>query len=212
MRILIACEHSGTVREAFRALGHDAWSCDLLPASDASRFHIQGCAIEAACRGWDAMIAHPPCTYVNGAGLHWISRGRIEADGRPRTAHFFEAVEFAMQLWNAPIERIALENPIGALSRYIGKSSQIVQPYQFGDDASKATCLWLKGLPALVIDPAQRRAGRIVKGRERWANQTDSGQNKLPPSANRGHLRAITYPGIALAMAQQWSERFALVA
>lgn len=222
MRVLIGCEHSGIVREAFRAMGHEAFSCDLLPATDGSEFHIQCNLLEwldqplrQLRHSCQLLVCHPPCTFVCGSGLHWISRGRIESDGRPRAEHFEEAVQFALALWNCGVERVALENPIGALSRYIGKPSQIIQPYQFGDDASKATCLWLKGgLPQLVADPAQRVPGRIVNGRERWANQTDSGQNKLPPSDLRGHLRSLTYPGIAKAMAAQWggNEQAELVA
>lgn len=196
MRILIACERSGIVREAFRRLGHDAWSCDLEPAEDSSAFHIQGDAIDAAGRGWDLMIAHPECRYLSVSGLHW-NRRRQE-----RAALTEQAAEFAVALWNAPVARVALENPVGILSRRIRKPDQIIQPYDFGENASKATCLWLRGLPPLK--PTQRVAGRMVNGRERWANQTDSGQNRLGPSPTRSMDRARTYPGIAEAMAEQW--------
>lgn len=199
MRVLVACEFSGAVREAFRARGHDAWSCDLLP-TEIDGQHIQGDVRKALGWGWDLMIAHPPCTYLSVSGLHWNKR-------RPERAALTEdALGFVRELLAAPIPRIALENPVGCISSRIRKPDQIVQPYDFGEDASKATCLWLKGLPALK--PTQRRSGRVVafKGRavERWANQTDSGQNRLPPSADRWALRSITYPGIAAAFADQW--------
>lgn len=136
-----------------------------------------------------------PTTYLCGSGIHWNNRGR----GWERTE---QAVEFVLKLAEAPISQITIENPIGILSTRWRKPDQIIQPYEFGDDASKKTCLWLKGLPLLM--PTQRVAGRIVNGRERWANQTDSGQNKLPPSVRRAAMRSETYPGIAAGMAAQW--------
>jgi hypothetical protein len=203
MRVLVACEFSGVVRRAFRAKGHDAWSCDLLPAEDTSPFHIEGDVLPLLTEGWDLMIAFPPCTFLCGSGLHWNTR-------RPeRAAMTEEALTFVRRLLDAPIPRIALENPRGCISTRIRKPSQSIQPYQFGEDASKETMLWLKMLPPLV--PTRRVAGRIVyrpDGRpvERWANQTDSGQNRLPPSADRWKLRSATYPGIAEAMATQWGD------
>jgi len=198
MRWLVACERSGVVRQALRDVGADAWSNDLEAAEDGSSFHIQGDAIEVAYGGgWDAMIAHPECRYLCGSGTHWIKR-------RPeRLALTVEAGEFAVKLWNAPIPVIALENSIGVLSRFLRAPDQIIQPYQFGEDASKATALWLLRLP--LLRPTCRVPGRIVNGRERWANQTDSGQNKLPPSEHRSMDRARTYAGIARAMADQWA-------
>lgn len=206
--VLIACESSGTVRQAFRALGADAWSCDLLPADDNSPHHIQGDAIHATRnRHWDILICHPPCTYLCSSGLHWEKRQPGRAALRE------EAAQFAVDLWNAPIQRIALENPIGALSRYIGKPTQTIQPYEFGHDASKRTALWLKGLPPLrptgFVEPRIPGADQLDMfgapiGKPRWGNQTDSGQNKLPPSADRWKLRSKTYEGIAAAMAAQW--------
>jgi hypothetical protein len=195
MRVLIACEFSGTVRRAFRAHGHDAWSCDLLPALDDSPHHIQGDALEAiAYRDWDLLIAHPPCTYLASSGLHWNKR-------RPERQELTElALDFVRELLASPIPRIALENPIGCISSRIRKPDQIVQPWHFGDDASKATCLWLKGLPALT--PVNPLPG---DRRTRRANQTASGQNRLGPSVDRWAQRSITYPGIAAAMAMQWS-------
>lgn len=204
VRVLIACECSGVVREAFNAYsGIEAVSCDLQPAGDGrSDFHRKCDVREILSEGWDAMIAHPPCTFINGDGLHWIKRGRIESDGRARIEHYREALDFVRLLLDAPVEHIALENPIGAITKEIRKWTQKIQPYQFGDDASKATCLWLKNLPPL--QPTGYAQPRIVNGSPRWSNQTDSGQNKLPPSAERGKLRSVTYPGIAAAMAAQW--------
>lgn len=201
-RVLVACEFSATVRDAFERRGHDAWSNDLLPCDKGGK-HLQGDARNFLADGWDLLIAHPPCTYLNSAGLHWITRGRIEADGRPRAEHQAEALAFVRHLLDAPVPRIALENPIGCISSKIRKPDQIIQPHQFGADASKATCLWLKWLPPLA--PTGHVAPRIINGRPRWGNQTDGGQNKLTPSADRWALRSITYPGIAEAMASQWS-------
>lgn len=204
---LIACECSGAIRSRMRSMGIEAWSCDLKPAEDGSPFHIQGDVTAVLNDGWAGMIAHPECKYLCGSGLHWNSRGKM-VDGRPRSELTEEARQFALLLWNAPIPLIALENSVGILSRpeNLGKPSQIVQPYQFGDDASKATCWWLKGLPKLSL--GQRFPGRLVewngKTVERWSNQTDSGQNALAPSASRSADRARTYPGIADAVASQW--------
>jgi len=195
MRVLVACEYSGRVRDAFAAMGHTAMSCDLLP-TDAPGKHYQGDIFDVIDDGWDLMIAHPPCTYLCSSGLHWNKR----IDGRQALTD--EALEFVRRLLDAPIERIALENPIGCISSQIRKPDQTIQPYQFGHDASKSTCLWLKNLPALRA--TELIAPRIVAGKKRWANQTDSGQNKLPPSADRWKIRSETYAGIASAMAAQW--------
>lgn len=208
MRFLIACESSRKVAQALEALGHQAMSCDLLPA-DVPGWHYQGDVRDVLGEAWDGLIAHPPCTYVSSSGLHWVKRGRIEADGRPRAAHVAEAIAFARMLIDGPevahIPRRVIENPIGCLSTQIRKPDQIVHPYLFGDDASKSTCLWLVGVDRLTIDPAARKAGRMVdsngKTVERWANQTDAGQNVLGPSADRWKLRSETYPGIAAAVA-----------
>jgi len=197
MRVLVACEYSGTVRDAFRRAGHDAMSCDLLP-TDADGPHYQGDVMDIINDGWDLMIAHPPCTYLCASGLHWNKR-------RPERAQQTEdALDFVRRLLNAPIARIALENPIGCISTRIRKPDQTIHPHQFGHDASKTTCLWLKGLPLLT--PTKHMPPRLVDGRKRWGNQTDSGQNKLPPSANRWKIRSETYQGIADAMANQWSK------
>ena len=189
MRVLIACEFSGTVRDEFTRRGHYAVSCDLLP-SETPGPHHQGDVSMILTDGWDLMIAHPPCTYLASSGLHWNKR-------RPeRAAQTEEALEFVMMLANAPIEKIAIENPIGCLSTRWRKPDQIIQPWMFGEDASKSTCLWLQGLPKLI--PTD-----IIK-KERYANQTPSGQNKLGPSPDRWKERSKTYLGIAEAMASQW--------
>lgn len=195
MRVLIACEYSGAVRDAFRARGHDAMSCDLLP-TDVDGPHYQGDVFDVIGDGWDLMVAHPPCTYLSSSGLHW--NGRVEG----RAAKTEDALAFVRALLDAPIPRIAIENPVGCIGTRIRKADQTIQPHQFGDDASKATCLWLKGLPLLT--PTDRVPGRMVNGKPRWANQTDSGQNRLAPSADRWKLRSATFPGIAAAMADQW--------
>ena len=194
LRVLIACEYSGTVRNAFRKLGHEAVSCDLLPTESPGP-HYQGSVLDIMGDGWDLMIAHPPCTYLCSSGLHWNKR-------IPERAATQAAAEFVVKLWEADIPQVCIENPVGCLPRFIGPAEQWVQPHQFGHDASKKTGLWMRGLPALV--GTKDIAPRIISGRPRWANQTDSGQNRLGPSEDRWKLRAMTYQGIADAMAQQW--------
>lgn len=189
MRVLVACEFSGTVRDAFIRRGHDAVSCDLLPTESPGP-HIQGDVLALLDGDWDLMIAHPPCTYLAVSGLHWNKR--VEG----RSALTAEALEFIRRLLAAPIPRIALENPVGCISTAIRKPDQIVQPWMFGEDASKKTCLWLKGVERL--EPTK------VLTRVRYANQTPSGQNKLGPSPDRWKLRSVTYHGLAEAMAEQW--------
>jgi site-specific DNA-cytosine methylase len=197
MRVLVACEFSGTVRDAFLRRGHYALSCDLLPCtSQTLGDHYEGDVRDVLDDGWDLMIAHPPCTYLSVSGMHWTVRGLRD----PQLTE--DALEFVRLLLNAPIKQIALENPVSVISSRIRKPDQIIAPYEFGHDASKKTCLWLKNLPQLkateVIEP------RIINGKKRWGNQTDSGQNKLTPSADRWKLRSKTYEGIAEAMATQW--------
>jgi hypothetical protein len=204
LKVLVACEFSGTVRRAFAALGHDAWSCDLLPANDNSPKHIVGDCFEVLNKNnYDLMICHPPCTFLSVSGLHWNKRLPL------RAAETEKAITFCTDLMAADVPMIAMENPVGCLSTKYRGPDQYIQPYEFGADASKKTCLWLKGLPKLIIDPAKRCNGRWVmwngKLRERWSNQTDSGQNKLPPSEDRWALRSLTYPEIAQAWAEQWS-------
>jgi len=197
MRVLVACESSGTVRDAFNRLGHDAMSCDLLP-SEAIGKHYQGDIFDLDLSEFDLLIAHPPCTYLSVSGMHWTTRGLRD----PKLTD--DALEFVRRLMTAPVEKIAIENPVSIISSRIRKPDQTIQPYQFGHDASKRTCLWLKGLPTLV--PTESVAPRIVNGKPRWSNQTDSGQNKLPPSADRWRQRSKTYLGIANAMADQWGK------
>jgi hypothetical protein len=197
MKVLIACEYSGTVRDAFIAAGHDAMSCDLLP-SDAPGPHYLGDVRDVLGDGWDLMIAHPPCTYLAVSGMHRTARGLRD----PQLTE--DALDFVRLLLAAPVPRIAVENPVSVISTRIRRPDQIVQPWQFGHDASKTTCLWLKGLPALR--PTQIVEPRIVDGRKRWGNQTDTGQNRLSPSPDRWKLRSATYVGIAGAMAAQWGD------
>ena len=189
MKVLIACEFSGIVREAFRANGHDALSCDLEP-SETPGPHYRGNVIDLFAQEWDLMIAFPPCTHLSSSGARWWPRKREEQG---------KALDFVWSLFAAPIPRIALENPVGIISTVVNKPDQIIQPWQFGHDASKRTCLWLKGLPLLKPTREIRKA--------RYANQTPSGQNNLPPSPHRAKDRSRTYPGIANAMAEQWGVR-----
>ena len=202
MRVLVACEYSGRVREAFRKHGFDAYSCDFEPAEDDSPYHYQCDLRDVIGLGWDLLICHPECTYLTSSGLHWNSK----VPGRAEKTE--EALAFVNYLLNLPIERIALENPQGCIGTRIRPADQYVQPYEYGDDASKKTGLWLKNLPLLKPLPGQRLAGRLVthngKTVERWENQTDSGQNRLGPSKDRWKERSRTYQGIADAMALWW--------
>lgn len=222
LKVLIACEYSGRVRDAFIARGHDAMSCDFLPTESPGP-HYHGDVRDILGNGWDLMVAHPPCTYLSVSGLHWNARGAM-VDGRPRAELTEQALEFVRLLLSVPIDRIALENPVSCISSRIRKPDQIVQPWQFGHDASKATCLWLKGLPKLTptksVAPRLVCCGHVVPdecgarccancngdkiAKPRWGNQTDSGQNKLGPSPDRWKERSRTFEGIADAMADQW--------
>lgn len=204
MKILIGMETSGLLREAMRVKGHNAWSCDLLPAEDGSQFHIQGDVFGVIGEDWDFGFFHPTCTYVCGSGLHWNKR-------RPERAEKTEqAITDVLRLEKETrhIKRRGFENPIGCLSTRWMKPTQIIQPNWFGDDASKATCFWLFGLPPLI--PTKRIPGRVVGYRkngkpiERWSNQTDSGQNRLGPSDDRWKERSRSYPGVVQAQAEQW--------
>lgn len=195
MRVLVACEYSGAVRNAFIKAGHEALSCDLLP-TDQPGPHYKGDVRDVLYDGWDLMVAHPPCTYLSVSGMHWTKRGLRD----PQLTE--DALEFVQLLLDAPIEMIALENPVSVISSRIRKPDQIINPWQFGHDASKKTCLWLKNLPLLL--PTNIIEPRIIDGKKRWGNQTDSGQNKLAPSEDRWKIRSETYAGIAAAMAEQW--------
>lgn len=192
MRVLIACEYSGTVRDAFLARGHDAMSCDLLPTESPGP-HYQGDVFDVIDQGWDLMVAHPPCTYLCSSGLHWNTR-------RPERAQQTEdALAFVLRLMAAPIPRWAIENPVGCLSTRIRKPDQIIQPWQFGHPESKTTCLCPQALAPLVPTNVLPKPAS-----GRWDNMTASGQNKLPPSADRWKIRSKTYKGIAEAIAAQW--------
>lgn len=197
LKILIACESSGTVRDAMTALGHVATSCDMLPSATPHGDHYVGDVLDIIDQGWDLMIAHPPCTYLCSSGMHWTTRGLRD----PQLTE--DALTFVRKLMDAPIPRIAIENPVGAISTRIRPADQYIQPFEYGDDASKKTGLWLKGLP--LLKPTNYVEPRIVGGKKRWANQCDSGQNKLGPSADRWQERSKTYTGIAEAMAAQWA-------
>jgi site-specific DNA-cytosine methylase len=181
MRILVACEYSATVREAFWARGHHVWSCDLLPTEIDRGNHYQGRVEDILYRGWDMLIAHPPCTHLAVSGARWF-KDKVEEQK--------QALEFVQLLLDAPIKKIALENPISIISSKIRKPDQIIQPWMFGHGETKATCLWLKNLPKLVPT-------NIVEGREARVH-------KMGPSPDRWKERSRTLQGIADAMAQQW--------
>lgn len=181
MRVLVACEFSGVVSDAFRKRGHDAWSCDLLPVEGDSHFHIQGDCLGAIKLGWDLLIAHPPCTRLAVSGARWFKLFKNQQQ---------EALDFVRALMNAPINRIAIENPISVISSRIRKPDQIIQPWQFGHGETKATCLWLKNLPRLS-------STNIVSGREPRVHHAS-------PGPNRWKERSRTLKGIADAMAEQW--------
>ena len=222
MNVLIGCENSGIIRDAFAARGHNAMSCDLLP-SDRPGLHYQGDVRDLlfSGNGWDLFICHPDCTYICSSGLHW-NKKRPEREKQTE-----QALEFVREMMAAPVPRIAIENPVGRIGTAIRPADQYIQPYEFGHDASKRTGLWLKNLPTLKADPKNYVQPRYVccgevldvglvgrygcpyccgdkTPRPRWSNQTNSGQNALPPSADRWKVRAETYQGWADAMAEQW--------
>lgn len=194
MRVLVACEYSGTVRDAFKAKGHDAWSCDILP-TDKEGQHYQCDVREVLDKGWDLMIAHPPCTYLTNSGVTWLHRDPS------RWQKLDEAAEFFRTLLNAPIPRICIENPImhkHAKERIGVHQSQVIQPWMFGHMEQKATCLWLKGLP--LLKPTNDVKAEMLK-------LPDSQRQRLhylPPSKDRWKIRSTTFQGIADAMAEQW--------
>ena len=193
MKILIACEFSGIVRDAFARRGHDAWSCDLLDTENPKGNHIKGDVLDILDNGWDMMIAHPPCTHLAVSGAVWFKYKEQEQ---------IEALEFVRLLLNASIPKIALENPVGVISTKIRKPDQIIQPYMFGDEAQRATCLWLKNLPPLfptkIVDKGEIYITK--NGKKRGGAWT----MKLPPSPDRWKIRSRTFRGIADAMAKQW--------
>ena len=211
MKVLIACEESQAVTKAFRALGHDAYSCDILPCSGGySEWHLQGDVFGFIKQGWDLMIAHPPCTYLSVSG----ARHLYNKDKSPNVERYknqAEALDFVYKLMNTDIQRIAIENPISVISSHIRKPDQIIQPYWFGDSASKSTCLWLKNLPKLqptnIVSKGEfkewidKKSGK-VKRQALWYYEALQ-QAKTPQE--RRTLRSKTFKGIADAMATQWS-------
>lgn len=216
MKVFIGMETSGVMRRAFAARGHEVISCDLLPCEDGSLAHREDDVFDCLEKLWlfagwwpDLAIFHPTCTYLTGSA-EWaygdgpyhqkVKPGTVVGQAR-RDARQVALVEF-QRLLDLPIYRIMIENPVGIVSTVIRKPDQIVQPWWFGDDASKATCLWLKNLP--VLYPANPVAPRIANGKQRWGNQTDNGQNKLTPGPDRWKDRARTYPGFAAACARTW--------
>ena len=186
MRVLVACEYSGRVRDAFRRHGHDAWSCDLLECEADPTWHYQRPVEEILNQGWDLMVAHPPCTDLAISGSAHL--GKKYADGRVD-----RALDFVRLLMNAPISRWCIENPISLISSRIRKPDQIIQPWEFGHGECKATCFWLKNLPRL-------RATNYVEGREERVH-------KMPPGPNRWKERSRTFEGVAAAMGDQWGNR-----
>jgi site-specific DNA-cytosine methylase len=189
-KVLVACEYSGRVRDAFAALGWNAWSCDLLPSETPGNHH-QGAVEDILSLHWDVLIAHPPCTHLAVSGARWFKDKQVEQA---------EALAFVRLLLDAPVEHIALENPVSIISTRIRRPNQVIHPHWFGHPEAKATCLWLKNLPPLTpTDPLPLPASG------RWENQTPSGQNKLGPSPDRWKERSRTYSGIASAMATQWT-------
>lgn len=180
-RLLVACEYSGRVRDAFAAKGWEAWSCDLLPSERDGDRHYQGPVQDMLEQNWDLMIAHPPCTHLAVSGARWFKDKKDEQQ---------DALDFVQLLLNSPIPKIALENPISIISSRIRKPTQIIQPWQFGHGETKATCLWLKNLPKL--EPTNVVNGRLNK------------VHRMPPGPERWKNRSRTYTGIAFAMAEQW--------
>jgi hypothetical protein len=201
VKILVACEFSGTVREAFASRGHDAWSCDIEP-TDVPGNHYQGDVMDILDDGWDMMIAHPPCTYLTVTGNKWFKpeyKDRFPTRQQDRQ----DAINFFMSLVNAPIDKIAIENPIGIMSTTYRKPNQIIHPWQFGHEASKSTCLWLKELPNLeptdIVDKGEFVTYKSGKRMTKWYADAASKSPK-----ERAKIRNKTFEGIAHAMAEQW--------
>ena len=194
MKVLIACEYSGIVRDAFAAKGHDAWSCDILPTESPGN-HFQGDVLEHLDKGWDLMIAHPPCTHLAVSGARWFTEGK-----KPWSLQE-EALDFVRKLLAAPIDKIALENPVSVISTKIRKPNQIIQPFEYGHDVTKRTCLWLKNLPNLKPTKIVKPDIVLVNGKKMSRMHYES--FKLP-SKERSKVRSKFYTGIAEAMADQW--------
>lgn len=196
MRVLVACEFSGVVRDAFAERGHTAWSCDLLPTERPGN-HLKGDVLEALGWGWDLVVAHPPCTYLCSMGIWWNHK---RPERKPLTE---KAAEFFMRLWESPVPRLAIENPVGTMNTRFRKPDQIINPWQFGDEATKPTCLWLRGLPRLEPTNIVGRGKFYNKANghrmSAWSHKC-SGTRK----AERARIASRTFPGIARAMAEQW--------
>ena len=200
MRILVACEFSGVVRDSFIRAGHDTVSCDLLPSESSFGEHYQGDVFDIINQGWDMMIAHPPCTYLSHAGLRWFNEERYGDRAIKRRQLRDEAFNFVVKLWNSNIEKVCIENPVGYLNRNWMKPTQIIQPYYFGESESKRTCLWLRGLPLLVptsfVEPTiywHQKDGKPVYF-----------SDSLSGAKGRERLRSKFFKGVAEAMANQW--------
>lgn len=217
MRVLVACEFSGIVRDAFAARGHDAWSCDLLPTERPGN-HIQGDVLEVINEGWDLMIGHPPCTYLSNAGIRWFNEERYGDRARGRKQLRSDSMEFFMQLYNAPVAQVCVENPVGWPNSQFRSPDQIIEPFYFGDSEKKRTCLWLRNLRPLVhrktatlfemathvpmpepLLVQARRPGKYYAGGEIKKRYFCDGG-----STRDGYERSVTFPGIANAMAEQW--------
>jgi hypothetical protein len=206
MKVLIACEYSGAVRDAFIKQGHDAMSCDLLP-TDVPGPHYQGSVTDILNDGWDLMIAHPPCTYLAVSGNRWLYN-KDGSKNEERWANRREALDFVRLLMDAPIKRIAVENPVSVISSEIRKPDQIIQPWQFGDEAQKTTCLWLKNLPKLkptkIVGKGEFVTFKSGKKHPAWYAEAFA---KAKTKAERQKLRSKTFQGIADAMADQWGRK-----
>jgi hypothetical protein len=210
MKVLIACEYSGTVREAFKKAGHDAWSCDILPTEIPGQ-HIQGDVLPLLSGSWDMLIAHPPCTFLSVSGARWFyhpddghlptSERRAHPKYPNRKKDQEDAVAFFLRLYNCKIPKIAIENPLGVMSTKLRKPDQIIEPFMFGDEASKKTCLWLKGLPKLVPTNVVGKGKMQVLASGKVLPEWYSNASKK----DRGKIRSKTFQGIADAMAEQWS-------
>ena len=194
MKVLVACEYSGIVRDAFTSKGHDAWSCDILPTESPGN-HFQGDVLKHLDKGWDLMIAHPPCTHLAVSGARWFTEGK-----KPWSLQI-EALDFVRKLLDAPIDKIALENPVSVISTKIKKPNQIIQPFEYGHDVTKKTCLWLKNLPNLKPTKIVKPDIVLVNGKKMSRMHYES--FKLP-SKERSKVRSKFYTGIAKAMANQW--------
>lgn len=206
MKVLIACEYSGSVRDAFSRLGHDATSCDLLPTDNESGKHYQGSVFDIINDGWDLMIAHPPCTYLAVSGNRWLYN-KDGSKNEERWKNRNEGLDFVRALMDAPIDQIAVENPVSVISSEIRKPDQIIQPWQFGDEAQKTTCLWLKNLPKLkptkIVGKGEFVTFKSGKKHPAWYAEAFA---KAKTKAERQKLRSKTFQGIADAMADQWSD------